>query len=91
MRSITKDEHKYIYLRLLVRDGEREYIQHLLHTEAGPFTAADAMKIVGRYFGKGELIDGCFHFFSSQVIVEIIKWRVITREEFVTLHTILYS
>ncbi len=83
------DRKKYVYIRLLVYDGERQYLQHLLHIERGVFTAADAMKIAGGYFGKGELIDGCFHFFSSQVIVEVIKWRELTLEEFKIINPVL--
>jgi hypothetical protein len=81
---------KYVYVRLTVQDGERQYTQHATVFTYGDNLWLAAIRYVATYFGQPDWRDSESWFFQGgEVATRMSTYEELTKEEFDLLNRIL--
>jgi len=90
----AEEEPKHLYIRLNVRDGEREHTHHCVTS-----TKCDSLEFAVNWYalhfwGHGEMwskSDNHCYFNGGEIAVEIDSWRELNSEEANLLNEIMYG
>ena len=80
---------KYLYVRILVRDGEREHTHHcLLVTNCNSLWFA-AQRYVSQFWGFGNREDD-FWWFNYEITARLEDYKELTKKEYELMNRIMY-
>lgn len=83
---------KYLYIRLEVRDGEREHIHHCLHTTNAKSIEFAAERYAASFWG-GESThdkDGNWIAWDGEIMIKLEKVQKIAKNQYNFLNSLFY-
>ena len=73
---------KYLFIELLVQDGERSHTHKILHTTTGNDIKFAAERYASTYWGYGSYEHGIGWWFDGEIVVKVNNVIELTKEEF---------
>lgn len=90
----AKQEPKHLYIRLTVRDGEREHSHHCITSTTCDSLEFAVVWYVAHFWGHGDLFrehaNEYYFMFDSEISVEVETWKELTNEEANFLNELMY-
>lgn len=90
----AKDKPKHLYIRLNVRDGEREHTHHCVTSTTCESLEFAVVWYAAHFWGQGEMFrehaDEFYFMFDNEIAVEVETWKELTDEEANFLNQIMY-
>jgi hypothetical protein len=88
------EKPKHLYIRLNVRDGEREHTHHCVTSTTCESLEFAVVWYAAHFWGQGEMFrehaDEFYFMFDNEIAVEVETWKELTDEEANFLNQIMY-
>jgi hypothetical protein len=81
---------KYLYIRLTVREGEREHTHHCLHTTRAENINFAAELYAARFWGTSYRDDSTWYAWGGEIAITLEKVQEISAEKYNELHELFY-
>jgi hypothetical protein len=81
---------KYLYIRLVVREGEREHTHHCLHTTRAENIEFAVTLYTARFWGYSERVGDYWFAHGCEISISLETYKELSQEEHEMLHKLLY-
>lgn len=82
---------KYLYIRIMVRDGEREHLHHCLNETKCDNINFAAEWYTSHFWGESTRDDNSWYAWNNEICITLKEVRELTKEKFEYLYDLFYG